>query len=169
MKAYRRGKRGQALVEFALVFPIFLLAMFGLFDIGRAVFAYNEITNAAREGTRMAIVNQDVPTIEARMAAQMPGTALSGSCVYFVEPSTPFPNCDEGTTTPTDPCPIVPDVGCIVHIEAWTDYAPITPIISNFLGPMTLTANSEASIEFVCPNPDIPEWDDPDECPKQNQ
>jgi hypothetical protein len=51
--------RGQALVEFALVIPIFLLLSVALFDMGRAVFAYNTLTNAAREGARMAIVNQD--------------------------------------------------------------------------------------------------------------
>jgi len=37
----RRGARGngQALVEFALVIPLFLLLMVALFDMGRAVFA----------------------------------------------------------------------------------------------------------------------------------
>ena len=44
----RRLERGQALVEFALVIPIFLLMLVALFDLGRAVFAYNTLTNAAR-------------------------------------------------------------------------------------------------------------------------
>ena len=53
-----RRPRGQGLIEFALVIPIFLLLLVALFDLGRAVFAYNTLTNAAREGARMAIVNQ---------------------------------------------------------------------------------------------------------------
>ena len=59
----RTETSGQGLVEFALVFPIFVIMLFGLFDVGRAVFAYNAITNSAREGTRLGIVNQDVATI----------------------------------------------------------------------------------------------------------
>ena len=34
-------------------------SLVALFDLGRAVFSYNTLTNAAREGARMAIVNQD--------------------------------------------------------------------------------------------------------------
>ena len=51
-------ERGQGLVEFALVFPVFILLLLGIFDLGRAVYAYNTIGDAAREGARVAIVNQ---------------------------------------------------------------------------------------------------------------
>ena len=54
----RRSQRGQGLVEFALVFPVFILLLFGILDLGRAVYAYNTIGDAAREGARVAIVNQ---------------------------------------------------------------------------------------------------------------
>ena len=70
----RAGRsRGQALMEFALVIPIFLLVVVALFDMGRAVFAYNTLTNAAREGARMAIVNQYQPFIiqKAKQATQI--------------------------------------------------------------------------------------------------
>ena len=40
-------------------------------------------------------------------------------------------------------------------------------IIGNFIGPLTLTANSESAIEFVCPNPSIPGWDTAGSCPKK--
>ena len=169
MKAYRRRKRGQALVEFALVFPIFLLAMFGLFDIGRAVFAYNEITNAAREGTRMAIVNQDVPTIEARMAAQMPGTVLSGRRVFSLSHPPPFPSATRAPLPQRTRARSSRTWAASCTSKRGRTTRRSHPSSATFSGPMTLTANSEASIEFVCPNPDIPEWDDPAECPKQNQ
>ena len=66
----RRRQRGQGLTEFALVIPIFLLLVVALFDLGRAVFAYNTLTNAAREGARIAIVNQYTPTIVSRAKSQ---------------------------------------------------------------------------------------------------
>ena len=62
--------RGQALVEFALVIPVFLVILMGTIDLGRAVFAYNSVTNAAREEFRVAIVNQDVNLIRQRATAQ---------------------------------------------------------------------------------------------------
>ena len=53
--------RGQALTEFALIIPILILLIVAAVDIGRGVFAYNSITNGAREGARLAIVNQSEP------------------------------------------------------------------------------------------------------------
>lgn len=48
---------GQSLVEFALVLPIVLLIITGLFDTARAVWQENTLAYAAREGTRYAIVH----------------------------------------------------------------------------------------------------------------
>ena len=52
----RRGSRGQSAVEFALVLPLLFLLIFGIVDFGRAMFYQNEITNATREGARIAIL-----------------------------------------------------------------------------------------------------------------
>lgn len=46
----------QTLVEFALILPIFLLIVTGIFDLARAVWQENTLASAAREGTRYAIV-----------------------------------------------------------------------------------------------------------------
>ena len=50
-------QRGQSLVEFALLLPIMLLIITGLFDVARAVWQENTLAYAAREGTRFAIVH----------------------------------------------------------------------------------------------------------------
>ena len=50
---------GQALVEFALIFPLLFFLVSGLFDIGRAIFYYSILNTAVREGTRYAIVQPD--------------------------------------------------------------------------------------------------------------
>jgi hypothetical protein len=46
-------RQGQSMVEFALILPLFVLFIIGIFELGRAFFAYIAITNAAREGTRV--------------------------------------------------------------------------------------------------------------------
>ncbi len=42
--------RGQALVEFAIILPVFVLLLVIAIDFGRMFFTYIEVTNAAREG-----------------------------------------------------------------------------------------------------------------------
>ncbi len=45
---------GQGLVEFALVFPIFFLVLMGMIDFGQFVYINSALSQAAREGTRLA-------------------------------------------------------------------------------------------------------------------
>lgn len=47
-----RGERGVALVEFALVFPVFMTLVLGMFSGGLAYSRKVTLTNAAREGSR---------------------------------------------------------------------------------------------------------------------
>ncbi len=54
----RAAVRGQALVEFALVFPIFLLLLFGLIEVGRFIYLNNAFNEAAREAARFGSVEQ---------------------------------------------------------------------------------------------------------------
>ena len=53
---HRRNERGVELVEFSLMLPILLVILAGLWDFGRAYRTYQAITNAAREGARLAVV-----------------------------------------------------------------------------------------------------------------
>ncbi len=48
-----KHKNGQSVVEFALILPLFVLFIVGIFELGRAFFAFISITNAAREGARV--------------------------------------------------------------------------------------------------------------------
>jgi Flp pilus assembly protein TadG len=50
-------ERGQALVEFAIVVPLFLLCLFALIDFSRLLFTYASMTNGAREMARIASVS----------------------------------------------------------------------------------------------------------------
>ena len=53
----KRSERGQALVEFSLISIVFFLLVFGMVDVGRAVWNYNTLAQATREGARYAIVH----------------------------------------------------------------------------------------------------------------
>jgi Flp pilus assembly protein TadG len=52
-----RGQRGQSLVEFSLVAIVFFIIVLGMIDATRAVWNYNTLAEATREGTRYAIVH----------------------------------------------------------------------------------------------------------------
>lgn len=52
-----RSPRGQTIVEFAVILPIFLMLLVGIFDLGRVVWANDTLAGAAREAARYAIVH----------------------------------------------------------------------------------------------------------------
>ena len=56
-RAFAHDSRGQALVETALVLPLLLLLIVGLFDVGRAVWLSNTLATAVREGSRYGVVH----------------------------------------------------------------------------------------------------------------
>ncbi len=53
----RRREDGQAMVEFALILPIFLLILCGIIDFGWLFYNQLSLNNACREGARYAVVN----------------------------------------------------------------------------------------------------------------
>ena len=57
MKLGRRGRRGQSLVEFALVAPLFFVVIGGIVIFGIGVFYQQQLTNAAREAARYASIH----------------------------------------------------------------------------------------------------------------
>lgn len=55
-KATRRRDSGQSLAEFAIVLPILLALLVGIFEFGVAWNRKQVLTNAAREGARLAVL-----------------------------------------------------------------------------------------------------------------
>jgi Flp pilus assembly protein TadG len=76
-----RSESGAELIEFALIFPTLLLVMLGIIDFGFLFQRYEVLTNAAREGARVAILpGYGAGDVQARVtqyltSAGMPGTA----------------------------------------------------------------------------------------------
>jgi Flp pilus assembly protein TadG len=157
----RRVGRGQALAEFALVFPIFVLLIVAAIDVGKGVFAYNSITNGAREGARLAIVNQNVASITQRAKAQTAIAEVADPSVT-VTFKKPTPNADPSLNAT---CTTIA-VGCVAIVRFETTYQPMTPIVRNILFPsgVTFVATSDEVIEFTCPSTTTPVAAN---CPKQ--
>jgi Flp pilus assembly protein TadG len=81
----RTHSAGQALVETALVIPIFLMLLMGIVDLGRAVWATTSLASAAREATRFAIVHGGSSTTVCPVGPPSTDTvipAASSSCPY---------------------------------------------------------------------------------------
>jgi Flp pilus assembly protein TadG len=53
-----RDDSGAAMVEFAIVLPLILLLLFGIMEFGRAWNVKQVLTDAAREGARVAVVTE---------------------------------------------------------------------------------------------------------------
>jgi Flp pilus assembly protein TadG len=167
LRRSRTRRRGQALAEFALVFPLAILIIIAVFDVGRAVFAYNGLTNAAREGGRLAAVNQDVNTIKQRVQNMTFGTSITNlASPTFVRFFQEGPTLSPVTANPVCP-PATMAVGCVAVVNAESNWSAITPIIGQIIGPITFKSDTQVPVEFVCPNPAIPAYATADLCPKQ--
>jgi Flp pilus assembly protein TadG len=79
-----KSEKGAELVEFALTFPLLLLVMLGIMDFGLLLHRVQVLTNAAREGARIAVLpgyenpaNITQRVNEYLLAAGLPGTATT--------------------------------------------------------------------------------------------
>ena len=71
-----RTERGQSLVEFAVILPIFLLLLVGIFDFGHVVWANDAAATAAREAARFAIVHGGSVNTECPVGPSVPGVTV---------------------------------------------------------------------------------------------
>lgn len=118
------------MVEFALILPILLILILGLFDLGRAVYAYNAVANAARNGTRVAIVDQNETQIK-----QVAFDRSAGLLEDMDDVSVTFECKDR--------------IGCLATVEATYGYKAATPMVEVLVGVITLRAESQMPIERV--------------------
>lgn len=56
-KQFKRNERGATLVEFSIAATVFLVAMFGVIEFGRALWVHNALADAARRGARYAVLH----------------------------------------------------------------------------------------------------------------
>ncbi len=133
MKTTRwRGRAGQSLVEMAMVLPILAILTFGLVDFGRGYYFQVSITNAAREGARVAILN------------------------IYVGPQTPI--CSSSNSYAT--CPVQTDANIITAVFHELNYSGIPPTSITICPPHDSTGSTAGCPDssnrvdnFVAQNP----------------
>jgi Flp pilus assembly protein TadG len=63
----RRNERGQALIELAIILPVFLLLLLGIVQFGSVFRDYIALTDATRVGARQAAVARSIQPESARV------------------------------------------------------------------------------------------------------
>jgi len=75
-----RSERGAELIEFAVVMPILIFIIAGIFEFGMMFRALEAITNAAREGARVGVLpGYDVPDVQTRVNDYLNASGLTGA------------------------------------------------------------------------------------------
>ena len=127
-------EKGQSMVEFALVMPLFLIVMFIIVDFGVGFSRWLVVTNAAREGARMGTVGATAPEIEDRVSSTSAG--LLDSSDIDVE----YADFEGDGVGPGD----------AVVVSAFYEYDFITPlgqILDLAFGSLTLASCADMRIE----------------------
>ena len=78
-----RDESGAAAVEFALVFPMLMLVLFGIIEFGAMYNAQLMITGAAREGARSMAISGDPVTAKLDTLEAATGVSLAAAEVSF--------------------------------------------------------------------------------------
>ena len=128
--------RGSVAVEFALLLPVLLLLIFGIIDFGRAINDRITLTQAAREGARLASLGYSTSAVTTR--TQSAATGLSPV-----------------TVTVTSSCPAGAGVGVDAVVTTSYTFSFVTPVgafaamfgTANFGSTLSLSATGELPCE----------------------
>ena len=146
MTTLRSRDRGQALVEFALVLPVFLMLLMGVFDLGRGIYMYNGVAQAAREIARVTSVYpcQGTPCTlgnSAQTAAVI--QTQKGLVPNLGSPTFSCVDIDGSAST-------VSTVSCLageqVKVVIVAPYSPVTPLLS-LIGTWNMQSTSTVSVQ----------------------
>ena len=66
-RRHGHGEKGQALVEFVFVLPLFLVLVLAVVDFGMGLHTWISVTNGAREGARLGSVQATAGEIETKV------------------------------------------------------------------------------------------------------
>jgi Flp pilus assembly protein TadG len=132
-------------VDFALILPLLLVILFGMLDFGRAIYAYNTINNAARQGARVAIVDQNLARIE--------DTAKDQAVALVVTVTIDFRHTLPNTDPTLNPVCTPLEQDCIAMVTVANTFEPVTPIIGFIVGDISLSGRTEMPVERVYTSP----------------
>lgn len=136
---YSRARRGAAMVEMALVLPIFMMVVFGIIEFGRAMWVGNMVTNTAREANRTAILDGSTNSEVIAAAKDFLGNALSVNSAdvnvaITITPATgnPNPGNEVANANARD----------LVNIEVSVPFAKVSLLPASYLAGKQLVGRS---------------------------
>ena len=139
MRARRHRGRGQALVEFALALPVFLMLLMAVFDLGKGIYMYNGVSEAAREIARVTSVHPGGTL----------GDSAETSAVIAVQ-KTLIPNLGDPTFSCVDIDGSAIATKCLpgqqVQVVIVAPYSPVTPLLG-LVGTWNMQSTSAVSIQ----------------------
>lgn len=137
----RNRERGQAMVEFALVFPVFMLILAGVLDFGFMLYSRMTVINAAREGAHAVLADayrtgpqtpSTVQGIPGRVNNVVLGVADGlnklnvSTTTTCIQPGTTVPCTFDGPGTPS---PSTADSGDSVNVKVSYVYKSFFPLL----------------------------------------
>jgi len=149
VSGYRRAtsEAGSGLVEYAVIFMLFMTMMLGIADFGRALYADHYVSDAARETSRWAAVNGSACANDSSCAApattsdiqnhakQNVPSGIDPTKLNAVASFTTSPSCTTASNTP----------GCGVDVQVQYTFNFAFPFVSK----QTLTLSSESQTIIV--------------------
>jgi hypothetical protein len=166
----RRRATGQALVEFALVVPIFLVLLFSVVDGGRFVYMNSVLSQAAREGARVGSVEASWLGSSDPSCGQVGGPTCPANSAQLASHIlaaanrmvTPFANvvsaqlyvsCDAQGSEPTGnwttgtACTATTGTsGQVISVRVALTYQPLTPVLAQVIGSRTIYGSASMVI-----------------------
>ncbi|MFQ5945131.1 MAG: TadE family protein [Anaerolineae bacterium] len=158
----RISDKGQSTLEAALTFPVLIIVLLGIFDLGRAILAYSTISNAAREGARYGIIHptwrdsdgvrpyDEYNTIEGHAAFHMTTVDPSRVEIQVCFPPSNYDmaiyDFDACSNQNTDP-----KRGDPVAVTVRYNFLAATPVISALWGGGNLPLGSRTTMELELP------------------
>ena len=138
---------GQALVEMAIILPLLLLLVIGIFEFGRAMYTKNTLTHAARAGARTAVVTPNLAPDTSYTGCSSTDPVIQSTCqgldtldknnisisVQVFSPGATTPKV--GNAAPGDSAKVT------VTLSGFSSVVPIIPL------PTTLSGNTAMRYE----------------------
>jgi Flp pilus assembly protein TadG len=129
-RASRRGERGGAAVEFALVLPLFMALVMGALDYGYFFFSDQIVTNAAREGARAGTLvdptsggADSTGATKAKAAARAYMLANGIDCPTHDDTCITVYACHDNTNSCSNPNPVTNN---IASVDVLIQYAAVS-------------------------------------------
>jgi len=146
----RHKERGSTLVEFALVFIVFMTILLGIAGFGHALYAYHFVSNVAREATRWAAVNGSTCASDASCAAPATSSDVDAYVKSLAPPGITPANITTNVTYPTvaggpTVCATTNNApGCTVQVQVSYPFTFIFPLLPT--NPINMSSTSEMVI-----------------------